>query len=195
MPAEGHTVRQPIATERLTLRAWEPGDLEALLAIHGDPERVRWVPFEPRSREQAEEALARKITQTTLREPGLGGIALAILEEPGAAPIGELTFSYESREHSTAELGFMLVREAEGRGYATEAAREMLRVGFKELDFHRVIGRIDARNTASAAVLERLGMRREARHVDNEWIKGEWTSEDVYAILASEWGRAEPNGP
>jgi RimJ/RimL family protein N-acetyltransferase len=66
-------------------------------------------------------------------------------------------------------------------------AAEMLRVGFDELGLHRVIGRLDARNAGSAAVLERLGMRREALLVDNEWVKGEWTSELVYALLAAEW--------
>ena len=63
----------------------------------------------------------------------------------------------------------------------------MLRLAFAELGLHRVVGRLDARNTASAAVLERLGMRREAHLVDNEWVKGEWCSELDYAVLAQEW--------
>ena len=42
------------------------------------------------------------------------------------------------------------------------------------------------RNTASARVLEKLGMRREAHLVENEWVKGEWQSELVYALLARE---------
>ena len=52
---------------------------------------------------------------------------------------------------------------------------------------HRVIARLEARNEASAAVCERLGMRREAHHVENEWIKGEWQSELIYALLEREW--------
>ena len=43
------------------------------------------------------------------------------------------------------------------------------------------------RNAASARVLERLGMRREAHFVENEWLKGEWTDELVYAMLDREW--------
>ena len=60
-------------------------------------------------------------------------------------------------------------------------------MGFDELGLHRIEGRIDARNTPSARVLERLGMRREAHFVQNEFIKGEWTDEVVYAVLAAEW--------
>jgi RimJ/RimL family protein N-acetyltransferase len=74
-----------------------------------------------------------------------------------------------------------------GHGYATEAARALLRLAFGEFGFHRVIGRIEARNTASAGVLERLGMRQEAHLIENEYVKGEWQSETVYAILAREW--------
>lgn len=186
MPVEGREIAHPVETERLLLRAYEPGDLEAMLALHGDAERTQYVPFGPRSRQEVQGGLDRKMTQLELREPP-NGVSLAMVVRAGGEFAGELTLSYESREHSTGEVGFMLPREQEGHGYATEGAREMLRIGFEELDFHRIIGRIDARNTASAAVLSRLGMRHEARLVDNEWIKGEWTTEDTYAMLEREW--------
>jgi len=53
--------------------------------------------------------------------------------------------------------------------------------------FHRVVGRLEARNAPSARVLEKLGMRLEAHLVENEWVKNEWQSELVYAILDREW--------
>ena len=75
----------------------------------------------------------------------------------------------------------------QGQGYATEAARALLALAFESYGLHRVFGRLEARNVASARVLERIGMRREAHLVENEWIKGEWQSELVYALLAREW--------
>jgi RimJ/RimL family protein N-acetyltransferase len=75
----------------------------------------------------------------------------------------------------------------QGHGYATEATGLVLRLGFEELGLHRIVGRLDARNVASAGVLERLGMRREAHLRENEFVKGEWVDELVYAMLASEW--------
>jgi RimJ/RimL family protein N-acetyltransferase len=63
----------------------------------------------------------------------------------------------------------------------------MLRLGFEDLGLHRILGRLDARNTASAKLLERLGMRREAHIVENEFVKGEWTDELLYGLLAREW--------
>jgi RimJ/RimL family protein N-acetyltransferase len=48
-------------------------------------------------------------------------------------------------------------------------------------------GMADDRNTAVQRLLERLGFRCEARHVEADWFKGEWTTLRVYAILDREW--------
>ena len=71
--------------------------------------------------------------------------------------------------------------------YPIATRRLLLRLGFEELGLHRIIGRCDGRNTASAKVMERLGMRREAHFRQNELVKGEWCDELVYAMLAEEW--------
>jgi len=63
----------------------------------------------------------------------------------------------------------------------------LVEYGFSEVGLHRIIGRLEARNFASARVLEKLGMRREALLIENEFVKGEWQSEIVYAILEREW--------
>ena len=62
------------------------------------------------------------------------------------------------------------------------------------MELHRIAGRLDGRNVASAGVLRSLGMRQEAHLVENEWVKGEWTDEIVFAMLRDEWlGRAAPD--
>jgi RimJ/RimL family protein N-acetyltransferase len=109
-----------------------------------------------------------------------------VLPETGAL-IGDVMLFWRSREHREGEIGYIFHPDHGGQGYATEAARAMLRLGFDEVGLHRIIGRIDARNTASARVLERLGMRREAHFRQNEMVKGEWTDEIVFAILEGEW--------
>jgi RimJ/RimL family protein N-acetyltransferase len=93
-------------------------------------------------------------------------------------------------EHRQGEIGFIVHPDHQGHGYATEAAEAMLELAFETYDLHRVIGRLEPRNSASASVLERLGMRKEAHLIENEWVKGEWQSEAVYAILAREWREA-----
>jgi RimJ/RimL family protein N-acetyltransferase len=176
----------PIETERLLLRAYEPGDFDGLLALHGDAELVRWIPWGPRSEAEVRATLERKIACTTIEAAG-DGLGFAVILKSSGRMIGDFTLQDLSVEHSHAELGFMLLADHHGHGYATEGAEAILRLAFEELGFHRVVASLEARNDASGAVLERLGMRREAHLVENEWIKGEWQSELIYAILDREW--------
>jgi len=63
----------------------------------------------------------------------------------------------------------------------------MLRLGFEELGLRRIVARIDEDNEASAKLARRLGMRQEARLVQNEFFKGRWSNELDFAMLAEEW--------
>jgi RimJ/RimL family protein N-acetyltransferase len=176
----------PIETERLLLRPFDAEDLDALAAMHGDADLVRWIPGGPRTREEAAATLERKIACVSIEAKGDGlGIA-PVLKETGEM-IGDFTLQCESVEHSTAEIGYLLLPSVQGLGLGLEACRAILRLAFEGLGFHRVIARLEPRNVASAKLAERLGMRREADFVENEWIKGEWESETVYAMLAREW--------
>ena len=95
------------------------------------------------------------------------------------------------------EVGWVFHPDVQGRGYATEAARELLRVGFEEVGVHRVWAQLDAENTASARICERLGMRREAFYEKASWFKEQWTDLAVFGIRADEWraARAQPHQP
>jgi RimJ/RimL family protein N-acetyltransferase len=74
-----------------------------------------------------------------------------------------------------------------GRGIATEAARALVDLAFDHYGVHRVWAQLDARNEPSAALCERLGMRRESHKRRDFWSKGEWTDSYEYAVLAEEW--------
>ena len=185
-------VELPLETERLLLRPFEASDLDDVARLQGDAELVRWIPWGPRSREEAKAVLERKMAKTAIGEgdgeDGLG--VVAILREEGSF-LGEFTLSVVSAADSCAEIGFMRLAGHHGRGYATEGCRAILAAAFDGYGLHRVIARVEPRNTASCRVLERLGMRREAHFVENEWIKGEWQSEYTYAILAREWNASK----
>jgi RimJ/RimL family protein N-acetyltransferase len=75
-----------------------------------------------------------------------------------------------------AEIGFTLAPQHQGYGYATEAVRRLLHYLLIERGKHRVRATCDDRNMGSAAVLERVGMRREGHLLESTWSKGEWPS-------------------
>ena len=136
--------------------------------------------------EQVRESLPADWGSVPMDKDGQALTLAVILRETGQH-VGEVTLFVQSAEHRGGEIGFVFHPDFHGRGYAAEASVELLRLGFDGLGMHRIIGRLDARNTGSANLLKRLGMRQEAHFVRNEFLKGEWTDEAVFAMLAEEW--------
>jgi RimJ/RimL family protein N-acetyltransferase len=180
------TIEAPIETERLRLRRFTMDDLDGLAAIQSRPEVARFLYWEARSREQVEPVLAKLIAAARIEDDDQS-LALAAERREDGALIGHLSLWLRSRQHRQVEIGFVFHPGAQGRGYATEAARELLVLAFERLGAHRVFGRTDARNAPSAALMGRLGMRQEAHLREAEIFKGEWGDELVFAILEDEW--------
>jgi RimJ/RimL family protein N-acetyltransferase len=88
---------------------------------------------------------------------------------------------------ASAEIGVALARESRGRGVATEALTALLTELFERLGLHCVFAEADDRNLPVQRLLERLGFRCEARLVEADWFKGEWSTLRVYAVLKREW--------
>jgi RimJ/RimL family protein N-acetyltransferase len=114
-------------------------------------------------------------------------LVLAVTERESGALIGEIYLFLKSTEHRQGEIGYIIHPDSSGRGYATEAARAALKLGFEQFGMHRIVARCDARNEPSWRVMEKLGMRREAHLRENERFKGEWSDEIIYAMLDREW--------
>lgn len=182
-----------IDTERLRLRPYSLEDLDDLADMRRRPDVMRYLYQDVQTRDEVVEVLHQRATiQTALRQEG-DALVLAVELTETSRVIGDVSMRWVSEEHRQGDIGFIFNPDYHGKGYAHEAARELLRLGFEEAGFHRIEGRCDARNDASARLMERLGMRREAHLVENEWFKGEWGSELVYAILDREWRERDAN--
>jgi len=189
----------PIGTERLLLRAFTTGDLDALHAMFGRDDVSRYLNWEPMDREAAAALVERRLKQFRIEHEG-DGIVLVVEEGDGGGFVGEVLLRFTNEVSRQGEVGWSVHPDAQGKGYATEAARAMLRLGFEELRLHRIAAECDPRNTASIKIMEKLGMRHEAKHVDAMFLKGEWVGSTVYAMLEDEWraltgGRVLPPAP
>jgi RimJ/RimL family protein N-acetyltransferase len=176
----------PLRTDRLTLRPFQAEDLDDLHAIQSREDVARYLYWSPRDRDEVRKTLAERIGQSAIEDEG-DVLFLAVVLTETRRVVGNVTLRWRSREHRQGEIGFVFHPDHHGKGFAAEATRVILRLGFDNLGLHRIVGRCDARNAASARLMERLGMRREAHLVQNEFVKGEWCDELVYAILAPEW--------
>ncbi len=176
---------EPVRTERLVLRQHVPSDIDDIHAYYGREDVATYLLQEPWPRAEFED---RYREWDAAAEKDVFGF---VIEHEGRV-VGDMVLMF--RGASQAELGWVIHPEVGGRGIATEAARALLDIGFSHYGFHRIFADLDARNTASARLCERLGMRRESHRIQDYWSKGEWTDSLQYAVLASEW-RADGEGP
>lgn len=186
VPPVGHDPEYSIVTDRLLLRPIAPSDAVAMHAYKSDPDAVRYVPYPPLNLADVEQRIATTWANTRFAAEG-DAVCLAVEERDTGSLIGDVVLFWRSETDRSGEVGYIFDPRAAGRGYATEAVRALLALGFDGLGLHRIVARMDERNTSSARVAERLGFRREARLVESEWFKGEWTTLLVYALLQHEW--------
>ena len=173
-----------LETERLRIRPYSEADIPELVPLVGERQvaattlRIAHPYTEKDARAFLE--LAKDPDKLwlaiTLRSDGrqIGGIGLRIEEE-----------------HHHAELGYWLGVPFWGQGYATEAARELLRYGFEELELHRIFATHFKHNPASGRVLKKIGMRYEGCRREHLQKWGQFIDSEMYAILRRDWEARE----
>lgn len=176
-----------IVTQRLTLRPFQARDLQAFVAYRSDPEVARYQSWDSTySMVDAESFLSSQ------REPAFGQpgewLQLAMVDRETNAVRGDCAVRVATDQPATAEIGVTLAPASQGKGLATEALTAVLAELFERQGIHRVVADADDRNAPVQRLLERLGFRCEARLVEADWFKGEWSTLRVYAMLDREWG-------
>ena len=149
-----------LSTPRLWLRQWCGSDREPLAALNADP---RVMEFMPRCLSRAEsDALAQR-SEAELAQQGWGFWATERRESSAFIGfVGLHVPSFEAAFTPCVEIGWRLERASWGKGFATEAGRECLRFAFESLALEEVVSFTVPANRRSRAVMERLGMRRDA---------------------------------
>lgn len=174
-----------LETPRLLLRRFRTEDRAPFLAYRNDPEIARYQSWESFSSEEANQFIEEQ-KSLTMGEQGKWFQFAIELKKTGEL-IGDCAFKINEEDSRQAEIGFTLARMFQKKGYAAEAVASVFEYGFAELNLHRIIAVTDCENGASVALLERLGMRREAHYIQNIWFKGKWGDEYLYALLRDEW--------
>lgn len=190
-PSPLDRVAWPVRTERLVLRPGTPDDVEATWRYRRLESVSHWITRAPATLgEYREQYLQPARLATTvllvLDDEVIGDLMIRIEDAWGQAEVAEQARGVQ------AELGWSLHPDHGGRGYATEAVREAIRVCFEDLGLRRVLANCFADNTASWRLMERVGMRRELYAVrEGLHRSGEWLDSMSYALLADEWRDAQ----
>ncbi|MGB3104494.1 GNAT family N-acetyltransferase [Sphingobacterium siyangense] len=176
-----------IKTERLKLRSVEKIDLENIHSLLMYPESALFNPsgFPDGIAHTAQmvEAWSAQIHESDVRKD----YTFYIETLEGKEFIGLINISVVKLRYRNAEVWFKLVPTMWNKGYATEALNRILTFGFKELNFHRIEGGCAVENIASAKVMEKVGMVKEARRRKILPLKDGWSDNYEFAILEEEY--------
>ena len=199
--ATSGTVSARLETERLVLRRFAEEDAENLFGLDSDPQVMRFLSGgTPTPRAVVESDILPLFMRRDDRYPGYG--FWAAIEKASGDFVGWFSFRPTSgADPCEVSLGFRLRRDAWGKGYATEGARVLIRLGFTKWGVQRVVATTYQDNLASRRVLEKVGMaltrsfrmtaedlnRIDTYHVPSQDL---WDGDDVeYALLKADWER------
>jgi RimJ/RimL family protein N-acetyltransferase len=158
MDAAPVSVPPVLQTARLTLGPLEARDAERLVNLAGAFEIADTTATIPHPYTADD---ARIFLALDAAERMSGGALRFAVRPDGDALIGVVGLHQIDRDGLRAELGYWIGVPWWGKGYATEAARAVVRYGFDELGLHKIHAHYLTRNLASGRVLERLGMQQE----------------------------------
>jgi RimJ/RimL family protein N-acetyltransferase len=174
--------------ERVALRRFRPEDVAQFVAYRSVPEVARYQSWDaPYPREEGE----RFVREIMATHPDTAGewFQFAVALRVTGQLIGDCAVMPQADDPRQCVIGFTIAPGYQGRGYGTEAVRLLVSYLFTARGKHRISAYCDPRNAASAALLERLGMRQEGHLRQSTWAKGEWTDDLLYALLHDEWQR------
>ena len=178
----------PLRTQRLVIREFQPSDRQALLAIVRDPDQIKHMLLFLDTEEQLDGFLSM-VAEGARAEPRLQW-HFAVEDAATGLFLGICSLMVEPDSPSSAELGYLFLRQAWGKGYATESSAAILELGFRRLGFHRVWGKCHTQNAASAKVMEKLGMTYEGTLREHVWLRDHFRSSRIYGMLQGEYGAA-----
>lgn len=182
--------QDPLRTERLTLRPLRAEDADDVWQYQRDSEILRYIPWPERTREEAREHTERRASAGEVLAHDGDHVFLAVELADGPETgrvIGDLMLRISSAAKAEVEIGWVFASDQQGQGYATEAASEAVRLAFEQFEAHRVVAHLDARNTASASLCTRLGMRHEGTSFEQEWEPGGWVDLELFGVDHEGW--------
>ncbi|WP_199853694.1 GNAT family N-acetyltransferase [Plantactinospora sp. BB1] len=169
-----------LRTPRLLLRDFDPSDEAAVHAFAGDPVVTRYTDWGPNT--PAESAAFVRGCVAQAADPHRTAFNLAAVAD--GVLVGSVAVWVENVTHRRGEIGFVFHPSVWNRGYATEAARELVRFGIAELGLHRISATCHPENIGSARVLGKAGLRQEGRLRDHLLARGRWRDSLLFAVVA-----------
>jgi ribosomal-protein-alanine N-acetyltransferase len=177
----------PIVTERLVLRDFRASDAAAMQRYMEEPSHWLYQLVAEPTRDHIQAVIQNIFAGQAAAVRDHYVLAVTLKDAP-ASIIGEGIVSRDTdHTHRQGEIGFGLAHACWGQGYGSEIVMALVAAGFGQMHLHHLTGRCSPDNLASARVMEKAGMRREALLRDLIFARGRWWSTAIYGVLEGEF--------
>jgi ribosomal-protein-alanine N-acetyltransferase len=177
-----------IQTDRLILREWTDDDAENLVAIFGHESVVQYTSNDAYiSREDGMRRV--KGSRIFFHEKNLG-ITWGIFEKESGKVLGDIDFTYKDKRDFRVQIGCCFGPHAWGKGYASEAMREVIRYGFEDFSLfpiNRLEADTDPRNISAIKLLERVGFTNEGLFREYFFERGRFADKHLFGLLRRDY--------
>ncbi len=169
-----------LSTERLLLRQLINDDVNEMFIMRSDKETMQFVPRPIAQDKAIVLELIEKTQQGILNNQTINWV----MELKATKQfIGTIGYYRSKPEHHRAEVGYMIQKTHQGKGYTTEALKEVIKYGFSVMQLHSIEAVIDPDNFASEKILQKCGFIKEAHFKENEFWEGKYLDSVVYSLL------------
>ena len=188
-----------LKTERLLLREWTDNDYENIFQIRSHESVAKYTSEDP-YQIIADSHWRVDGSRMYFHEKNMG-ITWGIFDKESGRVLGDIDFTYKDRAHFRIQLGCMFAPHAWGKGYATEAMKEVIRYGFEDFPqfkIHRMEADTDPRNASAIKLLENIGFRKEGLLLDYYFERGRFVDKLFFGLLRSDWEKKQifiPHNP
>ena len=181
------------SSARLRFRPFVQADFAHYQAIFGNQQVMEHAWIDRYSTDKAKASFDQLLTQQKAGDDRIDHEFCVALPNGASVGYGSINVNVKNQFGGIGEVGYFLLPEHWGKGYATEIAEALCGYAFGTLGLHRVWARCSANNPASEKGMEKIGMKKEGYFRQCRLKNGRWDDEPRYAILADEWSALHPN--
>ena len=171
--------------DRLTLREYNNGDFPLLYSIFSNEQIMKYAYMDKVGKEEDLLPYFNRILQNNNTPEGRASYEFGVFLSSSGQFIGfaDVEIVKQNQDGGNGEIGYFLLPDFWGQGFATEIVNMLLKVCFEEMNLHRVFARCNANNTNSEKVMIKAGMAKEGRFRKVRYKNGRWDDELQYSIL------------
>lgn len=169
-------------TSRLAYRQLTAEDWPFFLSLQRDEEVMRFM-ADQGSEEEIYAAFATRLPVWT--PESRHWLGLLISEQASGEPVGVTGFI--RREEDKAEVGYLLAKQHQGKGYGYESLRAVCDLAFTQCGIRKLIAKVTSGNVASRRLLEKAGFKLEGTLRENYFLRGRWHDDWVFGLLNQEY--------